>query len=173
MRLPPIVASVKCGRPSGRLYARAPVSRARTSNKRKCTKRWLPRPAARLTFACANATRGAINLRGSVLGAVGTLLRIGVSTRRLALSLQDPPRPPRSAGASVTLRKVALEPAHRRALVLRRSALGVEMERAGVRPEAEGSTARVRRDPLLLRSCVTWQADQAQGRETRSSRLVA
>jgi len=43
---------------------------------RKCTERWLPRPAARLTFACAIATRGAINLRSSVLGAVGTLLDV-------------------------------------------------------------------------------------------------
>jgi hypothetical protein len=44
-----------------------------TPAKRKCTERWLPRPATRLTFAEAIATRGAINLRSSVLGAVGTL----------------------------------------------------------------------------------------------------
>src|SRR5688572_6838154 len=42
----------------------------------KCTERWLPRPAARLTFAEAIASRGAINLRSSVLGAVGTLLDV-------------------------------------------------------------------------------------------------
>jgi hypothetical protein len=41
-----------------------------TPTQRKCTERWLPRPAARLTFAEAIASRGAINLRSSVLGAV-------------------------------------------------------------------------------------------------------
>ena len=45
-----------------------------SGRQRKCTERSLPRPAARLTFACATATRGAINLRSSVLGAAWTLL---------------------------------------------------------------------------------------------------
>ncbi len=57
----------------GRLLVRRWGRNLRTKS---CTERWLPRPATRLTFAEAIATRGAINLRSSVLGAVGTLLDI-------------------------------------------------------------------------------------------------
>jgi len=55
---------------------------------RKCTERWLPRPATRLTVAWATATRGAINLRSSVLGAGGTLRDVRRTRRESALDLR-------------------------------------------------------------------------------------
>ena len=55
---------------------------------KKCTEQWLPRPATRLTVACATATRGAINLRSSVLGAGGTVLDVRRTRRESALDLR-------------------------------------------------------------------------------------
>ena len=93
------------GKRSGKIYLangeeHAFVFGDERSRAQKCTERWRPRPAARLTFAEASATRGAINLGSSVLGAAATLGKSANPVNRVWAGPRSQRKRARQAGPS-------------------------------------------------------------------------